>query len=367
MKLRLIVEDISKQEFYDFYALLYSYSAVSNIHKAEVGKALKYVADMIYDDHINQLLNIILDRIIDTKHESTISLLDQYGLHITDDFEIIGLDNLSLQDKAALLKEIIVFKHHHGFTGDTWFGLASKILELAYAGTSLDAKIRAIDHMYQMMHHGGQITDYMDESHWLEAALNYRDNANPQDMLARSSSWVRDLLGPYTLIHSARGNITELHKLYTATRRAAGGREIDITLNGGKLTLSAVVTPLLWNNEYPRASRLKGYAPWISIGGFISKVQELVDLGMTKPGKSTRQQLTVALRPDRFVVQGPVNSVAVPLPVNRYYQFADDIIGILGNFARGKEEIRHGYGIGDIKESYYFDKNGRPVNLANLK
>jgi len=347
MRLRTIAEDISRTDFFDFYALLYAYQERGHYNDDQIAAELRFVVDYITKDHLNQFANMLLNRVPDAKHEETLAVMRQYGLDIDKEtYLTTGIDNLSLQDKALVLSQVLSFNRKHGFTGQTWFGLTKTFLELVRAPQSLDSQILVVDKIYNLLHHGGQITDYMDERDWIEDALNYRDNANPAQIFAKASSRVRSVIGRANYSGMDRSPVGDIPKIYTALRRVAERRAgIDIQAGDRRIDVTVRYRDLF---AYFEGRKMRMPPAW---GGDMSKLfaerPDLFELGDWHTG-----QVSIEDRGDVLVVMGGGDEIPVPKPVNRQYNLAQDLVNAAQAIGSGSKLAR-GIGIGRIKDSYY--------------
>lgn len=67
MKLYNISEDIKRSDFFDFYLLVHA-----RHENPQLESAFKMMSEYIYDDHINQITRICINRLIDTTHQETL-------------------------------------------------------------------------------------------------------------------------------------------------------------------------------------------------------------------------------------------------------------------------------------------------------
>ena len=208
MKLRMICENIRRTEFYDFYALAYVYqelqtsTGVDPAYKKEVEYTLRDLAEYILTDHISQLTIEVAGRLInnidhqDVCNQYRIPIPDKDGLN-EEQFKD-SIRKLSLTQQAKFLREISSSRTQGqiaaGMDG-IWHKHATTVARLANTNTNdTNALVLAIDYIYGMTHHGGQITDHFDERDWLEAALNTRALTSPKNLLFHASSHIRELL-----------------------------------------------------------------------------------------------------------------------------------------------------------------------------
>lgn len=357
MRLRTIAEGIERQDFFDFYTLMdVAYTQPDN---PEVLKYLTYYTDFILKDHLSQIADILLNRVPDIQNKQVVAVLAKYGVEVDDEtYQNTGMEKLSIQQKAAILDEIRPFNQPHGFTGTTWFGLDHTFQSLLPAlNGQLLQKIFAIDKVHNLLHHGGQITDYMDESDWLEDALNYRESAGSAQLFAKASPNVRALIGRAVHAHQSSLPVGDLQKLYTSLRRAMhNGRNKSSTVDmvGDKIVVRVKFHPLLWVDG-DRAT------PWHinDPNDLTTRERQLLDCGQFKMGDELRAEITVHDDGDNLVVSGGGGSVAVRKPINRQFKLALDLVSAAHQVASGRP-VREGSAIGDIKNRYYY-KNKRPV------
>ena len=221
MKLRMICENIRKTNFYDFYALAYVYqelqtsTGVDPTYKKEVEQALREVAEYVFNDHMNQIAMLIVGRLTDIEvgNGGNIFVFGDFGIPITrasmDNFDRNNPKNwpvvdcndiyqLPLRQKGKFVSELLQYRTSSDVTAATngvWTQLASKFVQLTKTNTNdPNALILAIDKIYGMTHHGGQLLDHFDERDWLEAALNTRTLTSPKNLLFHASPHIRELL-----------------------------------------------------------------------------------------------------------------------------------------------------------------------------
>lgn len=354
MRLRIIAEDITSYDFFDFYALLYAYHDRNHLNHDQIAAELRFAVSHIVKDHLNQFANMLINRVVDPEHEETAAVLADYGIGLDEDtMETTGVENLSLQEKAEVLKKIIAFQHHHGFTGETWFGLADTFLQLVRAPEQLDSQVLVVDKIYNLLHHGGQITDYMDERDWIEDALNYRDNANPAQIFAKASPRVRSIIGRANYSGMDRSPVGDIPKLHTALRRVAGRRPgLTISVNNQRIDITVKFRDLFYSDEdHPTPMKF----PSPAFGGQIPA--RYADDPRLKLGDWHEGTVSIEDRGDFLVVIGGGAELPVPKPINRQFNLAHDVVDAAYGVATGSPIIR-GIGIGRIKDSYNY-KDGR--------
>lgn len=350
MKLRLISEDITKREFFDFYSLEYAYSKDKN---PEIERNLHFLADHILRDHLNQLADILIERLPNIDDWEVQKVMYKYGLTVDEEYMLVGIDKLTFKEKVSIIYDLVKINSHHDFTGDTWFSLGRTFLDLVRYGSGRKSKILAIDKLYNLLHHGGPIVDYMDESDWLEDALHIRDNANPAQLFALASPRVRALVGRSSYSGMKRGPVGDIAKIYTALRRASKGNPGIVVnqIDDEMLEVDVHFTPLFLKT---------GTAPWVAIGGKVNPAhQRFVDNGELTLGEPTVGSIYIEDAGNVFIVGNNQSSVAVRKPVNRQYSLAQDMIQAAIYTADGKD-VRIGNAVADIKPSYNY-RGGRRI------
>lgn len=345
MKLNLILENIARRDFFDFYSLEYAY--YSKNKDPEIGKNLKFMSGHILNDHLEQFANILLHRLPDMEDEEIKEIMFGYGITMDyDAYELLGVDKLSFQEKVSIIRKLVGIGRHHGFTGNTWFNLGRTFLELINTGSSIESRVLAIDKLYNLLHHGGMIVDYMDESDWLEDALHIRDNANPAQLFSLSSPRVRALIGRSSYTGMEYKPVDDIRKIYTALRRISKNRPgIDIYISDNKLIIVVDFIPLIYKNNS---------TPWDAIGGKVPlSFQRLVDNGDITFGQKLRGKISIEDEGDSLIIGGidggADGKAFVSKPINRQYLLAQDIIASAINIAKSKKL--------NIKRSYFYRDN----------
>ncbi len=334
MKLRLIAENIDKREFFDFYALLHAHQEKTNPNHAEIEQRLKFIAGHILQDHLTQLGRMLMNRLVDPKHEETKAIL---GAHPQLQYDpqahrLRGVESLSVPEMAGVIAQVAALKHEHGFTGKTWRGLGQTFVELAGTPPGLKSQIMAVDKLYNLLHHGGQITDYMDESDWLEDALNHRDNANPAQISAMASANVRALVGRSAFIGMKRAPVNDLEKLNTALHRLSDRRAgVKTHLEDGAMRIDIDVTPIMMNGHphmYIWGGDLKDHhRSWLRVG------KRAPELDIHK-GQPVRGSAMIYDAPDCLTVSFTNGqSEVVQKPINRQMRLIDDILIMIADVA----------------------------------
>lgn len=349
MKLNFILENISRKDFFDFYSLEYAYSRYKD---PEIERNLEFLAGHILNDHLDQFADILLDRLPDMENAEVLKVMYKYNVTMDpDSYKLIGVDKLSFKEKFFIISELVRIGRHHGFTGETWFGLGHAFLELAKMGSSRKSKILAIDKLYNLLHHGGMIVDYMDENDWLEDALHIRDNANPAQLFSLSSPRIRALIGRSSYSGMINKPVDDMAKIYTALRRASRNPGININRSNNELIVTVDFQPLIYKG---------GNLNWSAIGGKIDpQHKKLVENGDITIGDKLRGEISIKDGGNAFIISAGGNSVNVKKPINRQYSLAKDMIQAAISVSKGRK-LQIGHGISSIKPSYYY-RNGLPV------
>jgi hypothetical protein len=253
MRLWILSENIRQRDFFDLYALIYGYQDPQQdpTRKQEISQRLKEQIDYIYNDHMQQLSSIIISRLMPDDNAPPIfrEICFKHGIDI-DRYDEMMMNgeyepvNLSPEAARSFISDIVKasddiqekFSYQYFTAGDgAWAKLARQYLKLSQAGTSIEGRIIAIDSIYGLLHHGGMILDYFDESKWLENALNIRANAGAAGLLQYASSDVKNLVG-HAGYGMAEPRVSPLKKLHTALdryfRRDAGHLQIQLTNDG---------------------------------------------------------------------------------------------------------------------------------------
>lgn len=249
MKLSIITEDIAQKEFYDFYALLHAATDGHHPNQDEIKQRLDFISEVMVNDLLRQLGNIILGRILNSDDKNTKTMMDKANLQYDDKGYSLpghGVDDIDNKTKCVMMAHIIKNQKHFGFTGETWYDLARTYIELCgEQKSSLKSRILLIDKIYNLLHHGGMITDYMEEHRWLEDALNTRDSANPRQILNLASRGIRSLIGSSTYIGQPAHNVSDIDKLYTSFRRYIIDKDgIEVLKNGENLEVTGRYRPI---------------------------------------------------------------------------------------------------------------------------
>lgn len=341
MKLSIISENISRQDFFDFYALEYAQSMYAD--NKEINRNLEYLANHIIQDHLDQFGTILVDRLPNFDNETIIAFLEKYGISLDENYSMVGIDKLSLQQKIEIISKLVAINDHFGFTDGTWFDIGKKFLDFVRTGKSTQAKILTIDKMYNMLHHSGILTDYMEENGWLEDALHIRDTANPAQIFALASPRVRSLIGRATYHGMANNAVSDIQKIYSAFRRIMkDNNDISLDVKDDRITLTVnfVVIEIHGMKFNVTPSTAPDAKEYIADGIRMKGVLSIRDEG------------------DRFEITSPNDVVYVPKPINRQYHLASDMINAAMSTATG-QDLRVGIGISNIKKKYYINKKNK--------
>lgn len=335
MRLGIISENIKRQDFYDFYSLEYAYHKFKD---EKVEKNLNHLAQLILTDHLNQLGKILIGRLADLDDEDTVGILQRHGVKITsyqhrgsEYQEWSGIEELTLKQKIEAVAALVRQNKGTRFTGDTWFGLGKTFLELVKMGSSRQSRIMAIDKLYNLLHHGGFIVDYMDENDWLEDALHTRDVANPAQLFALASPRVRALIGRSSYSGMDRRPVDDISKLHTALRRVAQDNGISIVRDQNRITITIEFTSML----------LGGRMLYYYIGDEMpSRYQELLDKGLVTIGQTLRGTINIEDIGDKLIVSNDIGEVIVSKPINRQHELAGDLLRCTVISTRNSEKPR---------------------------
>jgi len=242
MKLRIISEDIRKTDFFDFYALVHVYldlkqNVANPEYLHEVEQELYHTARYIYNDQIDQLAEILAKRWIEDGDDVSDNLFNTYQKHgiqlkrILEEpgmfiFKKGDIRRMPRKHQISLIRELITDNQYpNASTGPTWTNIGRFFLDVAKPKTN-NQLIRAVDRIYGATHHSGVIADYFDEKDWLEKALNTRTVASPKNLIARTSTRIRELLTSASIGIPKYEEIDILNELTVALNRVA--RRLDL-------------------------------------------------------------------------------------------------------------------------------------------
>ncbi len=324
MRLRLLNENVSRQDFFDFYTLLNAWQtrAYPIVNHFQVEHRLEEVTFRIAKDHLNQLADMVINRVSNSDKPDVIAALQHHGLsYDKENFQIRGLDRIDFPTKAAYLEEIKDFEPF-GFTGDTWRGLLN-FVRTAKVPADLNKAVVLVDQIYGLCHHGGQITDYMDERDWLEDALHFRDGANLKQLARHASGEIRNLIGRSSLLGLDGSEVTDLQKLYVALRRVlADSDTLTVAMRDGVVTVTGVVLVYML-----------GDIRW-QLGHRHKRIEYLNDLASRMKGQLTSSErqffAQITQEGDTLHISDGRKTATVEMPINRHRSLACDIINSVG-------------------------------------
>ena len=351
MRLSVLNENISRSEFFDLYTLLTA-SQLHLIPPENIQSAndqLYWLAQTIIRDHADQIAKIVMERISDPEQEIVQNAMRLYGLYDDDSYRIHGIDKLSLEDKIDYINLIKDYQPF-GFTGDTWRHLAYFIANFRMP-TGITDTVLAIDKIYNLLHHGGQIIDYMDESNWLEDALNYRDNSTLQQLARYASSNTRNIVGRGNLTGDNK-TVTENQKLWTSFRRRIGPDDKTTKVDYDKATDTITVSGMGYSIVDLKDGK-RFPMTWAVKNRVIEKFEQSEEFQVDRfPWSATVVPIPSGLQ----VNYQNGTSSTVPLPITRQIRLATDIIHSAANSA-ARDNVDVGTGFGGLKPDYNYKDN----------
>jgi hypothetical protein len=324
----LIEEGFSRSDFFDMYLLLYASTEPTNRDDQDIQRFAKFYVDFILNDLIKQLTNICISRLGSTTRAL---LSDRWYYKGLSQDEVA----VSKKDIAEFLKNVIDTRSYKA-VDRVWQHIYAELLDAVNATTHRE-KIIAVDRLMNMLHHGGEIIDYLDQSNWLSHALNYRDNASPIQLARFASSKVREAVG---MVGGERGDISPLKLLSTAIRRAASEYPNTIvSVEGDTIRIECSGVLLQDSGEF-------GYGPdstWFYAGGSKHKLADRLgrDANAIKVANTNSYIIGVRTRKhglDRITFTDKFRSVkTVDIPIQNYYQLARYLIQWLVSVAESNE------------------------------
>ena len=218
---QLLGEALSKTDLASFYAI--EYAGVG-------GPVAEYHVGLVWEDLMIQLGKMVLGRIIpdepgawrdpvgpptgerdeegrdnvDRLYDEKMDQAMEHWLSWHAEWRMaVPRSGLSLQELAAAIEHFVEWPTESGrgdyqyFTaGDgVWRGLADTFRSML-PHSSLKSRILDVDRIMGLAHHGGGITDYMDEHKWIVPFLDWRKKASPREIWAASSDAVKDAIDP---------------------------------------------------------------------------------------------------------------------------------------------------------------------------
>lgn len=324
----LIQEGFDRSDFFDMYLLLYASTEPINKDDQDIQRLAKFYVDFILNDLIKQLTNICISRLGSTTRAL---LSDRWYYKGLDQDEIA----VSKKDIVNFLKSVVDTRSYKA-VDRVWQHIYSELLD-AVGATTHREKVIAVDRLMNMLHHGGEIIDYLDQSSWLSHALNYRDNASPAQLARFASSKVREAVG---MVGGERGDISPLKLLSTAIRRAASEYpNTVVNVNGDTILIKCDGVLLQDSGEF-------GYGPdstWFYAGGSKRKLADRLgrDVNAIKvanvnsyiTGTRTRKHGS-----DKITFTDKFRSMKiVDMPIQNYYQLARYLMQWLISVAESDE------------------------------
>lgn len=255
-------ERISQRQFYDFYAVY------ANGLEDHPDLDVDWIVDQAWEGVFNRLVDVIYMRLV---QPGTVALagLKYKDIHYGEgknagyDKRTLSLLSPKLRKLATAtttedkLRAIKWYTDTAEFrdgtitsldaitdTDGTWAGLAQKILgEAPYHDRSRKLKAASVDRMLSWTHHGGELAEYI--AKWLPFALDFRAEANMNDLLAHSSPSVRDALksashGVGRRHYSLADEVdARLNRMSNVTRISRNGDHFSITISYPRLNHGA--------------------------------------------------------------------------------------------------------------------------------
>lgn len=319
--LRVLDEAISREDFFDFYVLQQAAHDPATAGDREIQRRHEYETDWVYTDHMKQFGQILLSRFADKHVEGRRELYAAYGLDVDDPSIMRGLNidtgNMTIGRMAVLVSEVLksgVLASR--FATDTWQMLGEKFVELSTARTTRE-RVVAIDAIHGLMHHGGSLTDYFQES-WLDDALNYRTVATLPQLLKRASSDVRALVGSGGRTTTTPSPVAIME---IALERAARYEKcaVKIQNNGDRLTISVPLAVAVGDGT-PLAKRIVSktdgvyyvYTPGRVLSNLYRRGEELRSIHGYERYKIVWVEATVRYGRGQYVVEVGDQQYAVP-------------------------------------------------------
>lgn len=340
---KALIEAIDKRQFFDIHAMIVAYQE-SKVglrgRSEELENRLKFELEQVLDDHLDQLFCIVAERFIVTRtvsggdksnvkyyKEAGISLKTISGMPFIDKS---NLSSISQQERFKLLNHLINGPDLSGnFAGSTWKSLASLYIKLASRGKSLDSMILTLDMFYGACHHGGMISDYMDEGPsgngrmepdhklgWIERAIHDRSYMDLKRLAGQASSDIRKIIGGSSF---GKGG-TDIERLRVALDRsstaynygiqtAADGNNITINKSGRKLAEISIVDNEVILKAKGKPETLishENYSPRQLADEILSKIVKRPEPTMSKLNIKAERQRIMSMPTD-------------PIPGNDHY------------------------------------------------
>lgn len=330
-----IVEGFSRSDFFNMYLLLYASAEPQNKDDQEIQRLSKFYVNYILNDLVKQLVNICAERFFTwpspggrISNGPAGDFLKRRGY---GDYEEADLSQSESKNKVAdFLRSVINKKTNE--SGGVWKHICAELLNALNAYSHRE-KVVAIDRLMNMLHHGGEIIEYLDERSWLSQALNYRDNASPAQLARFASGQVREVVGN---VGGERGEISTLRLLSTAVRRAASEYPNTI-VNVSKDSIEIKCSGILLQDRDDF-----GYGPgsiWFFAGGSKTKLadrlghdsnaRKVAEADSLIIGKLSRNAIIFT---DKFK-----ETKTISLPINDYYRTANYLVRWMVTVAESSE------------------------------
>lgn len=320
---RTIMEGFSRSDFFDMYLLLYASTEPQNKDDQEIQRLAKFYVNYVLNDLVKQLVNILGGRFV-------------FG-PTSANFEELDLTQPESKNKVIkFLQSIAQNKRLEASLGYVWKHIFTELLNAVNASNHRE-KVVAIDRLMNMLHHGGEIIDYLDERSWLSEALNYRDNASPAQLARFASGQVREVVGR---VGGERGEVSTLRLLSTAVRRAASeypNTTVDVQDNTINIKCSGIL--LQDSDEF-------GYGPdsiWFFAGGSKQKLADRLGHDINARKVANADSLIVGKKLDIYRRSVIVftdkfkESKTYELPIKDYYKLANELVRWMVTVAESSE------------------------------
>ena len=282
MRLRYIINEFSKSDFFDFYTLEAAYR---NSPDPELLKRLRFEAQWLYTDLIDQLFVILVQRFQmgvpnsvaaefpeSNRGDNNKAILKKHGLKLPSISNskrnyspIPRAELLALSpDKRRALIYDLSQSPNKANTGVVWRKIAVEYLNLPVEPpTDTTALINIVDKLFGMCHHGGMLSDYTNESSWLEDALHIRYAGDPSQLAAYASNEVKELVRG---LGASKNPVSDIQKLEVAAYKVLRNTQSDISIAGGNLVLDLFYIPHHSDKTWVRLGQVtmgqpKGYWP----------------------------------------------------------------------------------------------------------
>lgn len=325
-----ITEGFSRSDFFNMYLLLYASTEPQNRDDEDIQRLSKFYVDYILNDLIRQLTNICAERYFNRSGDFL--KRQNYGEYEESSLDQLRSDPLGSKKKIAYFLQSV----RDEATGGVWKYICTELLNAVNAFSHRD-KVVAVDRLMNMLHHGGEIIDYLDEYSWLSQALDYRDNASPAQLARFASGQVRDVVGA---VGGERGNIDPLRLLSTAIRRAASEYpNTSVSVDNNTIIIKCNGVLLKDSDEF-------GYGPdsiWFFAGGSKSQLAHRLghDANAVKVAQAssmiTGEKKSMYKR-ETLVFTDKFRSVkSVDLPIVDYYKLANYLVRWMVNVAESTE------------------------------